>query len=163
MKTDITTWYNKPSCFFRISYETRKCISHSVNELLVRFPLPKVKAETLEILLCNDGTDRFEIIKCSTGRGKYLTYQFWLPYPKITKDKITDNEPFTDYLFEGLVQALVPFGVPESEIRDTQAAVKAEIVNNTQYEYVPTKDDKVMEIVLDKMRELYKNNPNVVV
>ncbi len=159
----ITNHYNKPSCFIKLNILAKKYMSRQIENLLECFPLPKIKAETFEILLCNDGTDRFEIKKCSTGRGKYLTYQFWLPYPKITKDKITDLEPFTDYLFEGLVQALVPFGVPEGEIRQTQASVKAEILNDPQYEYVPSRDDQVMETILAKMRELYKENPNVVV
>jgi hypothetical protein len=163
MRADIATWYNKPSCFFKYEFEAMKFLMDQVNIVLAKYPLPKVKSEILEILLCNDGTERFEVIKCSTGRGKYLTYQFWLPYPLINKGKETQLEPFIHYIFEGLTQALLPFGLPENEIREAEKIVKNEIVGNKKYEYVPSRDELVMEIIIAGLKEKHKNNPNVII
>jgi len=162
MKTTINKWYNKPSCFFKISTTTRIYIAQKIDELLEKYPI-KVKAQTLEILLCNDGTDRFEVIKTSTGRGQYLSFQFWLPYPKITKNKVTDLESFTNFLFEGLVLALEPFGIPKNEIQKIQEIVKNELVENPKYVYVPSRDELVMEKILAEMKEKYKDNPNIII
>jgi len=162
MKISISTWYNKPSCFFNYDFKAVKFIMEKTDELLEKYPI-KVKAQTLEILLCNDGTDRFEVIKTSTGRGHYLSFQFWLPYPKITKNKLTDLESFTDFLFEGLVLALEPFGIPKNEIQKVQEIVKNELVENPKYAYVPSRDELVMEKILAEMKEKYKDNPNIII
>ena len=162
METWISNHYNKPSCFIKIHREAFGFMSKKIDELLEKYPI-KVKAQTLEILLCNDGTDRFEVIKTSTGRGHYLSFQFWLPYPKITKNKLTDLESFTDFLFEGLVLALEPFGIPKNEIQKIQEIVKNELIENPKYAYVPSKDDLVMEKILAEMKEKYKDNPNIII
>jgi len=162
MRTSLFTYYNEPSCFFRLSAETKGFLMSAIDELLEKYPI-KVKAQTLEILLCNDGTDRFEVIKTSTGRGQYLSFQFWLPYPKITKNKVTDLESFTNFLFEGLILALEPFGIPKSEIQKIQEIVKNELVENPKYVYVPSRDELVMEKILAEMKEKYKDNPNIII
>jgi hypothetical protein len=163
MESWITNHYNKPSCFVKIDKKAFGFMMEQIDHLLAVYPLPKIKAETLEILLCNDGTERFEVIKCSTGRGKYLTYQFWLPYPQITKNKVTDLEPFITYLFEGFLIALTPFGVPENEIRNVQTIVKNEIVGKEKYKYTPSRDELITEMTLAMLKEEYKNNPNVII
>jgi len=163
MISTIHSWYNKPSCFFKYDVGAMQFIIKLVNELLEAHPL-KVKSSVLEILLCNDGTDRFEIEKTSTGRGEYLTFQFWLPYPKITREnKVTDLEPFIAYLFDGLVEALTPFGMPETEIRKRQEVAQNEIIGNPKYEFQPSRDDLVMDKILAQMKEQYKDNPNVII
>jgi len=158
----ITNHYNEPSCFIRVASAAKKYIREQLEGLLEKYPI-KVKAHTLEILLCNDGTDRFEVIKTSTGRGHYLSFQFWLPYPKITKNKVTDLESFTNFLFEGLILALEPFGIPKSEIQKIQEIVKNELVENPKYVYVPSRDELVMEKILAEMKEKYKDNPNIII
>ena len=39
-------------------------------------------------------------------------------------NKVTDLESFTNFLFEGLILALEPFGIPKNEIQKIQEIVK---------------------------------------
>jgi hypothetical protein len=118
-----------------------KILSHSI--------LAKIKAEELEIYICTDGeSPESQAEKISkTDRGKYLTYHFWISYPKVVR-KVDESlrvdmdlAAFTHEFFLCLHEALRPYALPENLLEQTEKEILEELKNNSLYEFVLAPED----------------------
>ena len=159
-KMGITGYYTYVDYSFDISYQVKKIISTSITQqILKKYEFPKIKSEILEILLMTDGkTPDLVVTKNSkTTRGKYLSYSLWLPYHKIVKSGKVDLNVFIDEVFDGLTQILTEYGVNENDVRKLQKNVKAEVVGNSEYDFVLSKSQAAMrKIIADRNTEKTK-------
>ena len=142
MEISITGSYTVPNFNFDLEIAYLNLLGDKIEQnLLQKFPLPKVKAEELEIYICTDGKSAESYVQkiSKTDRGKFLTFYFWLPYPKIVK-QINENMSvemdlvvFTNEFFTCLKQVLTNYHISEKPIAQTQQEILDEITANETY------------------------------
>jgi hypothetical protein len=67
-------------------------------------------------------------------RGR-IEFILWLPYNKLAESE-NQLKPFLKYYFDGMVQVFAHYAVPEAAIREVQALVEKEVIDNPDYIYV---------------------------
>ncbi len=114
------------------------------NQILMGFPLPKVKSEILEILLDTDGiSEDIKIEKLSkTNRGKYLSFRVYLPYTKIVRAEGLDLQIFVAYFFEALEKVLMPYGITSEQIEVCKKSVVEESLDKEEYRFTISEPQK---------------------
>jgi hypothetical protein len=142
MEISITGNYTVPNFNFDLEIAYLNLLGDKIEQnLLQKFLLPKVKSEELEIYICTDGKSAESYAQkiSKTDRGKFLTFYFWLPYPKIVKQINEDMSVeidlmvFTNEFFACLKQVLIPYNISEQPITQTQQEILDEITNNEMY------------------------------
>ena len=111
MKVGIMGYFTSVGFRFDINSNVKKKIMDLIDtNILTPFPLPKIKATVLEILLNTDGiSTENKVVRISkTDKGKYLSFMFYLPYPKIVKNEVVDLEIFIQTFFDALKEVLMP-------------------------------------------------------
>jgi hypothetical protein len=149
MELSITSFLNTPTEVYRIEPSLHELIRQTIdNQILNQAYFAKVKAKQLEVLICTHRGD-FEVKKCSkTDRGKYFTFQFWIPYPQLMAAP-NSVLAFVDFFFEALHHVFEPYQVPAQLIENTKNEVREEIMADPQkYEYVPSDHDLILEKVV---------------
>jgi hypothetical protein len=142
MEISITGNYTVPNFNFDLEIAYLNLLGDKIEQnLLHKFPLPKVKSQELEIYICTDGKSTESFIQkiSKTDKGKFLTFYFWLPYTKIVK-QINENMSvemdlvvFTEEFFACLKQVLITYNIDEKSITQTQQEILDEITANKTY------------------------------
>jgi hypothetical protein len=148
----LTTLINDPNEKLGLQTTFKKLIMENVdNQILTNSCFSKIKSLYLEVLICTHRGD-FEIKKCSkTDRGKYFTFQFWLPYPLIMA---ADNYlvAFIDYVFDGLKQVVAPYNLPIEILENCRKDVKEELLaHQNQYKYVRPAFEDIIDKALEEL------------
>lgn len=142
MEISITGNYTVPNFNFDLEIAYLNLLGDKIEQnLLQKFLLPKVKSEELEIYICTDGKSAESYVQkiSKTDRGKFLTFYFWLSYPKIVK-QINENMSvemdlvvFTNEFFACLKQVLTHYKIDEKLITQTQQEILDEITTSETY------------------------------
>lgn len=153
MKTGIMGYFTSANFRFDVSAKAKKKIMESIDEqILTPFPLPKVKAQTLEILLNTDGksTERKTEKISKTDSAKNLSFMFYLPYSKIVIHEVLDLQAFTEEFFEALKEILLPYDIAQNVVEDCKKSVLAEMIGKEEYLFKLNPSEK-------QWREVAKN------
>jgi hypothetical protein len=146
MQMSISGLFTVPRKNFDLEGNYLQMMSQKIKEhILIPYPLPKVKAEKLEIYICTDGQSKESSIRkiSKTDRGKSLTYHFWIAYPKVVS-QVTDKllvdmnlEAFTHEFFTCMETALQPHGISEIIVNQAKTEVLKELrANLSAYTFV---------------------------
>lgn len=145
MKLGIIGYFTNPEYQLEIGAKVKKKIMESIeNQLLIPFPLPKVKSEILEILLDTDGTSTERKVEklSKTNRGKYLSFRVILPYTQIVRVEGIDLQAFIEEFFGAMQEILMPYGIGLECIEKCKNTVLEEIVGKKEYIFTPNETQK---------------------
>ncbi|TAH19378.1 MAG: hypothetical protein EAZ08_09415 [Cytophagales bacterium] len=156
MKVGIMGYFTSVGFRFDLNPKVKKKIMDLIDtNILTPFPLPKIKATVLEILLNTDGiSTENKVVRISkTDKGKYLSFMFYLPYPKIVKNEIVDLEIFIQVFFDALKEALSLYAIPEDVLEQTKQEVLCEIVGKEEYLFEISSEQLAWRSVAKKLRQ----------
>lgn len=129
MQISISAIFNAPKYQFDLSLTFLEMLINQISEnILTKYTLKKVRAKELEIYLCTDGTDAESSVKkiSKSDKGKYLTFHFWITYPKVvrsvTEKLLTDMDlaAFVSEFMFCLKESLMPYSIPEMAFDETE-------------------------------------------
>lgn len=156
MEISLTASYTVPPYRFDLSIDFLRLLSQKIKEnILQKYPLPKVKSEELEIYICTDGTDEPSAIRkiSKTDRGKYLTFHFWISYPKVV-NRITEMlfvdmnlDAFVKEFMFCLQEALKNYGISENVFLETENSILEKLNTDIEkYQFVFTESEGQMRL-----------------
>lgn len=134
-------------------------ISHKVNNFMIDLLTEKImipyKLDELDkeiFLNLQVSTDskcsRINIVKPEGVHDEFLTWKMFLPYRQIAE---SDNylDEYLNCFFDAAIQVFREYDVDENQVLDVKNIVKAEVVNNPDYEYVEQYVRKVAKYDFD--------------
>lgn len=159
-KISILGYYTTPDCDLKMSNKLYNLLRQTINnEILAKYKFPRVKSTVFEILIDTEvETNNRRVIQLSkTGRGKYFSFRFFLPYNVVTENKKLNIVAFINEFMEGIRTALSQFNeVPDEHLDHLKEQLIAETKGKTEYEHVKTDHEIATEKVMKKFRELRK-------
>ncbi len=159
-KISILGYYTTPEHDLEMSNKLFNLLRQTINnKILAKYTFPKIKSTVFEILIDSEvETDNRRVIQLSkTGRGKYFSFRFFLPYNVVTKSKKLNITAFIHEFMEGIRTALSQFKlVPDEHIDQLKDQLIAETKDKKEYEHVKSDDEIAMEKVMKEFRELRK-------
>lgn len=129
MQISISGIFNTPKYQFDLSPTFLEMLINQISEnILTKYTLKNVKAKELEIYICTDGTDAESSVKkiSKNDNGKYLTFHFWIAYPKVVRsvtEKLLTDMDLTAFVSEFmfcLKESLMPYDIPEMAFDETE-------------------------------------------
>jgi hypothetical protein len=132
MQISISGIFNTPKYQFDLSATFLAMLINQISEnILSKYTLKKVRAKELEIYLCTDGTDSESSVKkiSKNDNGKYLTFHFWIAYPKVVRsvtEKLFTDMDLTAFVSEFmfcLKESLMPYDIPEMAFDETEKKI----------------------------------------
>ena len=156
MKISISGIFSVPRFHFDLASPFINLLKDEVKEnILQKYPLPKVKSEELEIYICTDGTDEPSAIRkiSKTDRGNYLTFHFWISYPKVV-NRITEMlfvdmnlDAFVKEFMFCLQEALKNYGISENVFLETENSILEKLNTDIEkYQFVFTESEGQMRL-----------------
>ena len=86
----ILGYYTTPDYSLKMSNKLFNLLRQTINnEILAKYTFPKIKSTVFEILIDSEvETNQRRVVQLSkTGRGKYFSFRFFLPYQVVTENK----------------------------------------------------------------------------
>jgi hypothetical protein len=134
-------------------------ISHKVNKVMMSLLTREVmQPNQLDVLnpdvflnlqVSTDSvTTSVSVEKPSGIINDFLTWRMTLPYSRINESQ-NYLEEYLDCFFEGAVRVFSHYGVDEASVLSVKDLVKAEVLDNPEYEYVQKYTSKVAKYDFD--------------
>jgi len=136
----ISCIYTVPEKKFFLSTLYMDLLENSLKNELVLTHLAHIKAKELEIYILTDGeSPKSSVQKNSkTDKGNYLSFNFYLAYPKIQEENYQTNlVAFTEEFFWCLKYALENYQIDEV-IEKCKQKILEQIQDTQEYSYVPS-------------------------
>ena len=156
----ILGYYTTPDYSLKMSNKLFNLLRQTINnEILAKYTFPKIKSTVFEILIDSEvETNQRRVVQLSkTGRGKYFSFRFFLPYQVVTENKKLNIPSFISEFMEGIRTALSQFNlVPDKHIDQLKEQLIAETKGKKEYEHIKSTDEIAMEKALEQFREMRK-------
>lgn len=143
MKVNLFAFHNEPNEFLFLSVPFLEMLSTEIDRILLSSEnLNRVKAQNLEILICTY-RGNFEVKPISkTNRGKYWSFQMWLPYQELQPSNKEQLLVFTHFLCQTLDYIFKKYNMTEKIWTDFQPFILRTLAENPdKYTFKPEKDE----------------------
>ncbi len=139
MKVNISGIFTNPEFYFDLSDNFLKLFKEGVGNNIFDKNLTDA-AEFFEIYLRTNGKEEnSRAVKLSKRKGKYLSFDFWIAYPKtviaLREGVLTEINLliFTQEMMLCLREALASFGLAENVFEQTEKEICAKLIENPDF------------------------------
>ncbi len=157
MRASIIGYFTKPGFHLNFSPELYRLLIHTIKEkILDRYPIPKSKVQTFQIMLDAEIETNNVVVRqmTKTLRGEYLRFEIRLPYYLIVENKQLNIPLFISFLMGAIAIALMPYQKIGKEV---YKEVEKQLINETYgkeiYVYKSKQNFDIEDIVANVMKK----------
>ncbi len=151
MKLCSTKVYLEAGTKFLVSHKVNNFIVAQLTErIMVPYKLDRLNPEVFLNLQVNTNSQcmYLKVDKPEGVHDDFLTWRMWLPYKKVV-NSINYLDEYINSFFDAASQVFAEFGVDKDAVLSVKEIIKAEVLDNPDYEFTQKRVSKVAKYDFD--------------